>query len=40
MKVLSPQPVGGAADDLAAVVALRELAERLEDAAIERALRE
>ena len=33
-------PVGGVADDLAAVVALRELADRLEDAAVERALGE
>jgi hypothetical protein len=32
-------PIGGAADDLAAVVALRDLTDRLEDAAIERALR-
>jgi enoyl reductase-like protein len=32
-------PTGGVADDLAAVVALRELADRLEDAAVERALR-
>ncbi|HEY8455387.1 MAG TPA: hypothetical protein VIL34_07325 [Actinopolymorphaceae bacterium] len=35
-----PPPVGGVADELAAVVALRELADRLEDAAVERALRE
>lgn len=33
-------PVGGTADDLAAVVALRELADHLEDAAVERAMRE
>jgi len=33
-------PIGGTADDLAAVVALRELADQLEDAAVERALRE
>ncbi|PRI12078.1 hypothetical protein [Leucobacter massiliensis] len=33
-------PIGGVADDLAAAVALRELADRLEDAAVERALRE
>lgn len=32
-------PTGGVADDLAAVVALRDLADRLEDAATERALR-
>jgi hypothetical protein len=35
----TPSPVGGTADDLAAVVALRELADLLEDAAVERALR-
>jgi hypothetical protein len=35
-----PSPVGGAADELAAVVALRELADRLEDAAVENALRD
>jgi transcriptional regulator of acetoin/glycerol metabolism len=35
-----PEPIGGAADGLAAVVALRELADRLEDAAIENALRD
>ncbi|WP_394552736.1 helix-turn-helix domain-containing protein [Agromyces sp. MMS24-JH15] len=35
-----PPPVGGTADELAAVVALREYADRLEDAAVERALRE
>lgn len=40
MKTLPPAPIGGVADDLAAVVALRELAEHLEDAAIERALRD
>lgn len=34
-----PPPTGGAADDLAAAVALRALADRLEDAAVERALR-
>jgi len=34
-----PSPIGGVADDLAAVVALRELADLLEDAAVERALR-
>jgi transcriptional regulator with GAF, ATPase, and Fis domain len=33
-------PTGGPADELAAVVALRELADRLEDAAVERAMRE
>ena len=33
-------PVGGPADDLAAVVALRKLADRLEDAAVEAAMRQ
>jgi len=33
-------PIGGTADDLAAVVALRGLADQLEDSAVERALRE
>ena len=36
----SPPALGGSADGLAAVVALRELADRLEDAEVERALRE
>ncbi|WP_159604999.1 hypothetical protein [Agromyces humi] len=35
----TPDPIGAEADDLAAVVALRELADRLEDAAVERAMR-
>lgn len=35
-----PAPLGGVADGLAAVVALRELADQLEDAEVERALRE
>ncbi|MCU1481747.1 MAG: hypothetical protein JWQ19_2533 [Subtercola sp.] len=35
----SRAPIGGVADELAAVVALRELADRLEDASVERALR-
>ncbi|HEV7812475.1 MAG TPA: helix-turn-helix domain-containing protein [Leifsonia sp.] len=35
-----PPAIGGAADGLAAVVALRELADRLEDAEVERALRD
>ena len=35
-----PDPVGGVADGLASVVALRELADRLEDAEVERALRD
>jgi IS30 family transposase len=35
-----PAPLGGVADGLAAVVALRELADRLEDAEVERALRD
>lgn len=33
-------PTGGVADELAAVLALRELADRLEDAAVERAMRQ
>lgn len=33
------EPIGEIADDLAAVLALRELADQLEDAAVERALR-
>lgn len=36
----TPDPIGGVADGLAAVVALRELADRLEDAEVERALRD
>ncbi|MBN9631257.1 MAG: helix-turn-helix domain-containing protein [Actinobacteria bacterium] len=36
----APAPLGGVADGLAAVVALRELADRLEDAEVERALRD
>ena len=35
----TPSPIGETADGLAAVVALRELADRLEDAEVERALR-
>jgi hypothetical protein len=35
-----PDPLGGPADQLAAVVALRELADQLEDAGVERALRD
>ncbi|OJX65912.1 MAG: hypothetical protein BGO95_05750 [Micrococcales bacterium 73-13] len=35
----SQEPIGDVADDLAAVVALRELADQLEDAAVEQALR-
>ncbi len=40
---MSPEeqsPIGENANDLAAVVALRDLADRLEDAAVERALRD
>lgn len=33
-------PTGGTADQLAAVVALRDLANQLEDAAVERAMRD
>ena len=39
MTPIIPEPTGAEADDLAAVVALRELADRLEDAAVERAMR-
>jgi DNA-directed RNA polymerase specialized sigma24 family protein len=38
MTPIAPPPTGGSADSLAAVVALRELADRLEDAAVERAM--
>ncbi|MGI9822416.1 helix-turn-helix domain-containing protein [Agromyces sp. Marseille-Q5079] len=34
-----PDATGAEADDLAAVVALRDLADRLEDAAVERAMK-
>jgi hypothetical protein len=37
--VAALDPLDGAADQLAAVVALRELADQLEDAAVENALR-
>lgn len=37
-KIIPPR--GGPADELAAVVALRELADRLENAAVEKAMRE
>jgi len=40
MTATAPDPIGGPADGLAAVVALRELADRLEDAQVEAALRE
>jgi hypothetical protein len=36
----SPGPLGGPADSLAAASALRAMADRLEDAAVERAMRE
>lgn len=39
MRGTAPAPIGEAADDLAAVVALRALADQLEDAAVERAMR-
>jgi predicted ArsR family transcriptional regulator len=38
--ISAPDPLGGVADGLAAVVALRELADRLEDAEVEHALRD
>jgi biotin operon repressor len=40
MTPTAPDPLGGPADGLAAVVALRELADRLEDAQVEAALRD
>ena len=40
MAQLTIPPTGGPADELAAVVALRELADRLEDAAVEKAMRD
>ena len=40
MASYAPSPVGGAADRLAAFVAMRDLLERLEDAAVESALRD
>ena len=40
MTPTAPDPIGGPADGLAAVVALRELADRLEDAQVELALRD
>jgi hypothetical protein len=39
MTIQGPPPIGGIADGLAAVVALRALADRLEDAEVERAMR-
>lgn len=39
MTLQGPQPIGGIADGLAAVVAMRALADRLEDAEVERAMR-
>lgn len=40
MPSIAPSPTGGPADGLAAVVALRELADRMEDAEVERAMRD
>ncbi|HEY8952800.1 MAG TPA: helix-turn-helix domain-containing protein [Candidatus Dormibacteraeota bacterium] len=40
MSPLGPSPLGGPADGLAASSALRTMADRLEDAEVERALRE
>ena len=40
MVPITPPPTGGPADGLAAVVALRELADRMEDAEVERAMRD
>lgn len=38
MPPLAPPPTGGPADGLAAVVALRQLADQMEDAEVERAM--
>jgi len=40
MNPINPPPVGGPADGLAAVVALRELADQMEDAEVEHAMRD
>jgi hypothetical protein len=40
MPPLTPPPTGGPADGLAAVVALRQLADQMEDAEVERAMRD
>jgi hypothetical protein len=40
MGVLQIPPIGGSADGLAAVAALRKLADQLEDAEVERAMRD
>lgn len=40
MDMMQIPPLGGVADELAAVPALRALADRMEDAAVERALTE
>jgi DNA-directed RNA polymerase specialized sigma24 family protein len=40
MSPIAPPPTGGTADRLAAVVALRELADRMEDSAVEQAMGE
>ncbi|MEO6505667.1 MAG: hypothetical protein ABIW36_13775 [Terrimesophilobacter sp.] len=40
MDAVQIPPVGGRADGLAAVVALRKLADQLEDAEVERAMRD
>lgn len=39
MTPVTPSPTGGPAEGLAAVVALRELADQMEDAAVEAAMR-
>jgi transcriptional regulator with GAF, ATPase, and Fis domain len=39
MNPQEPRPIGAIADGLAAVVALRAMADRLEDAEVERAMR-
>ena len=40
MPAIDPSPLGGPADGLAASSALRAMADRLEDAEVERAMRE
>jgi predicted ArsR family transcriptional regulator len=39
MEAVAPDPIGGPADGLAAVMALREMADVLEDVSVEQAIR-
>ena len=39
MEATAPEPIGGPADGLAAVMALREMTDLLEDASVEQAIR-